>query len=239
MRILYQDDFCFAIDKPAGHFVHPPARSPFPPPPEKICLYVLRDLLRRPVFPVHRLDAPTSGVMLWTFDREATRALSGLFMAREVRKIYRAVVRGFVDSEGLIDLPLESKGSLVESVTAYRRLAEIELPFAVGKKYSTARYSLIEAEPRTGRWHQIRRHFDRVSHPLLGDIEHGDSHHNRFFRDQLGLAGLCLRAARLELRHPRTQEELRISAGACERWQRVESIFQTSNECLVSGASSC
>lgn len=225
MRLLYQDDFCFAIDKPAGFFVHPPERSPFPPPPERICLYVLRERWRRPVFPVHRLDAPTSGVMLWAFDREATRELSGLFMNREVRKKYRAVVRGFVEEEGVIDLPLESKGASVEARTRYRRLAEVELPFAVGKKYPTARYSLVEAEPETGRWHQIRRHFDRISHPLLGDVEHGDSHHNRFFRDQLGISGLCLRAVRLEFQHPRTGERLRLEAGECERWRRVESIF--------------
>lgn len=239
MHILYQDDFCFAIDKPVGHFVHPPERSPFPPPPEKICLYVLRDLFGQSVFPVHRLDAPTSGVMLWAFDRDATRALSELFMNREVQKIYRAVVRGFVDEEGVIDLPLESKGQLAESVTRYRRLAQVELPFAVGKKYPSARYSLIEVEPQTGRWHQIRRHFDRISHPLLGDIEHGDSHHNSFFRDQLGLSGLCLRAMRLEFRHPWTQQELRIEAGACKRWQKIESIFQTPTEVLGGVATSC
>jgi tRNA pseudouridine65 synthase len=148
-------------------------------------------------------------------------------MDREVRKTYHAVARGHVDMDGVIDLPLEIAGfdELNESETRYKRLAAIELPFAVGKKYPTSRYSLVEVNPVTGRWHQIRRHFDRIAHPLLGDIEHGDSYHNRFFRDELKIQGLCLKALRLEFRHPWTQEEMSIESSACEKWNKIYSLF--------------
>lgn len=225
MKILFQDEYFFAIDKPAGFFVHPPEFSPYPVPKEKICLYHLRKLMGQDVFPVHRLDAPTSGVLLFTMDRSATRELSRLFMERQLTKTYHAVVRGFVEEQGSINLPLEFNEELVAAHTDYQRLATVELPFPVGKKYPTARYSLVEVQPVTGRWHQIRRHFDRMAHPLIGDIDHGDTYHNRFFRDHLQIPGLCLKALRVEFKHPWTGEALSIEAPSCERWDKLYRLF--------------
>lgn len=228
MNIIYQDNYFFAIDKPSGYFVHPPELSPYPVPKEKICIYVLRQLLKKDVFPVHRLDAPTSGVLLFTTSKFATQKLSHLFMERQMKKTYHAVVRGYTPAEGKIEIPLEiNEGqSTVEACTSYRTLATIELPFAVGKKYPTARYSLVEVEPLTGRWHQIRRHFDRVAHPLLGDIEHGDSHHNRFFRDELKITGLCLKALSIEFVHPWTEQNIKIETPRCEKWEQIYKLFK-------------
>lgn len=227
MKIIYQDDYLFAIDKPAGYFVHPPELSPYPVPPHKICLYALRDHFRQEVFPVHRLDAPTSGLVLFAKDRETTRELNFLFSQRQMKKTYLAVARGYVPEQGRIQIPLEIAGfaETQESTTHYRTLKTLELPHAVGKKYPTSRYSLVEVIPETGRWHQIRRHFDRIAHPLIGDIEHGDSHHNRFFRDTLNISGLCLRAQKLEFTHPRTQEALSLESPPEERWEKIRSLF--------------
>lgn len=227
LEILHRDENYFAINKPAGFFVHPPELSPYPVPKEKICLYHLRKMFRQDVFPVHRLDAPTSGIVLFAMSRDSARELNRLFAERLMKKTYHAVVRGFVENEGRIDLPLEvDEGrTLAESLTLYKKLAEIELPYPVGKKYPTSRYSLVEVNPVTGRWHQIRRHFDRIAHPLLGDIEHGDSHHNRFFRDTLNIRGLCLKASRLEMTDPWRGELVRIEAPACERWQAIHTLF--------------
>jgi tRNA pseudouridine65 synthase len=196
-------------------------------PKDKICLHVLERAMGRRVFPVHRLDAPTSGLVLFAYTREGTRELSRLFSDREMEKTYHAVARGFVDEHGSIRQPLEIKGFAEPSdaETLYTRLAQIELPHAVGTKYPTARYSLVEVKPVTGRWHQIRRHFDRIAHPLLGDIEHGDSHHNRFFRDELKISGLCLRARNLAFTHPWTGERMALEAPTDERWQKIYSLF--------------
>lgn len=226
--IVYQDDQFFVIDKPAGFFVHPPEKSAYPTPDEKICLYILRKQLQRAVYPIHRLDAPTSGLVMFAYTQSSTRELSRLFAEKKIKKTYHAVVRGFLENQGSIELPLEIQGfeKQMESETQYRKLAEIELPYAVGKKYPTARYSLAEVQPITGRWHQIRRHFDRIAHPLIGDIEHGDSHHNRFFRDQLEIQGLCLRAQNLKFTHPWSQEDIEISAPVPEKWKKIYSLFQ-------------
>lgn len=206
--------------------MHPPEVSPYPVPRDKICLHLLRDLMKQDVFPVHRLDAPTSGVLLFAMNKEATRELSRLFMERKLNKTYHAVARGYVEPQGSINVPLEfDDGSVMDAETHYKRLSTIELPFAVGKKYPTSRYSLVEVKPITGRWHQIRRHFDRIAHPLLGDIEHGDSHHNRFFRDQLEIRGLCLKAVSISLQHPWTGEALHIEAPPCEKWEKIYSLF--------------
>jgi tRNA pseudouridine65 synthase len=229
MQIVYQDEYFFVIDKPAGMFVHPPERSAYPTPPEKICLYQLRDLLQREVFPVHRLDAPTSGLVTFAMTKDSTRALSLLFANRQMNKTYQAVARGHLGPEGLIDLPLKIAGfeESIGATTRYRTLKKIELPTAVGKKYTSARYSWMEIYPETGRWHQIRRHFDQIAHPLLGDIEHGDSYHNRFFRDELKIKGLCLRATELSFVHPWRQKEIRIQAPPTEQWAQIQNLFQT------------
>jgi tRNA pseudouridine65 synthase len=227
MDILFQDDHFFAINKPAGYFIHPPERSPYPVPRERICLYHLRERMKREVFPVHRLDAPTSGVVLFAMSRGDARELNRLFAERLVHKTYHAVVRGFVAEEGRIDIPLEIAGfdKAMESETLYKRLAVTEFPVAVGTKYPTARYSLVQVHPVSGRWHQIRRHFDRVAHPLLGDIEHGDSHHNRFFRDDLKIPGLCLKAAQISLQHPWSGDQITITAPECEKWRGIYKLF--------------
>jgi tRNA pseudouridine65 synthase len=230
IRVLYQDDYLVAIDKPSGFHVHPHEDPKHRISRDKICLYHVRRLMKQHVFPVHRLDAGTSGVLIFALSSESASELCRLFAERETHKTYEAVVRGYTPLEGVIDLPLEldSTGDLVAAETRYQRLQTLELPVAIGKKFPTARYSLMKIEPRTGRFHQIRRHFNRISHPLVGDAEHGDSRHNRFFRTELGIEGLCLRAQSLEFQHPWSGENLKIEAPPCDRWKRIHSLFPIS-----------
>jgi tRNA pseudouridine65 synthase len=231
MNILYEDQYFFAIDKPSGFFVHPPETSRYPVPPEKICTNELSRRFKAKVYPAHRLDAPTSGVVLFAKSQGYVKELNRLFQVREMQKTYHAVARGIIEEQGSIALPLEIAGfeNKIDAHTQYRRLATTEFQVAVGKKYPTARYSLVEVEPVTGRWHQIRRHFDRIAHPLLGDIEHGDSHHNRFFRDDLKISGLCLRAVKIEFTHPWSQTTITIAAPEDDKWQRIYQLFQNGN----------
>lgn len=217
-----------AIDKPTGFHVHPPEDSQHRVPRDLICLYHVRNQLKQHVYPVHRLDAGTSGVLVFALSSADAGNLCRQFAEREVQKTYRAVVRGYVEEQGHIDLPLEldSTGDLVEAQTSYRRLGQVEFPFAVSKRFQTSRYSLVEVRPHTGRWHQIRRHFNRISHPLVGDPVHGDSRHNQFFREHLGIRGLCLRAERLEFRHPANGERILLETPSCERWLKLQSFFE-------------
>ena len=107
-----------------------------------------------------------------------------------------------------------------EAVTAYRRLATVEMPVAVGR-YATARYSLLRIVPRTGRKHQIRRHMKHIFHPVIGDTSYGDGRHNQFFREQLGSRRLLLAATGLGWQHPHTGRRVSVSAPLDADFQKL------------------
>lgn len=219
-KILHQEEDFVAIEKPPGFHVHQPEFPRRRVSDDLICLTNLRDQLGLYLYPVHRLDAATEGVLIFALRKDTAAYFCRQFQDGLVRKTYFALVRGWLPDEGVIDVPLalDSTGELVHARTRFRTHAKIELPHAVGKKHKTARYSLAEARPETGRFHQVRRHFARLSHPLVGDRVHGDSHHNRFFRETLGLPGLWLKAKSIEFKHPTGGENMRIDSPWGERW---------------------
>jgi tRNA pseudouridine65 synthase len=199
LELLYRDERVAALAKPSGLVVHRSQRAR----ERDTCQRRLRDALGCWVWPVHRLDRGTSGVLLFALDPDAARALAASFAERRVRKTYLALARGFVPESGEIDHALRPAdgGEPRPAQTRYVRLARVELPHAVGR-YPSARYSLVRVEPLTGREHQVRRHLRHIDHPLVGDVTWGDSRHNRFFRATFGLHRLALHALRLELPHP-------------------------------------
>ncbi len=220
LDILYQDDHFIAVNKPAGLLVH---RSKIDRHETRFAMQTVRDQVGRHVFPVHRLDKPTSGVLVFGFSSEAARRLAEVFAQRAVVKTYLAVVRGYVDAQGVIDYPLKEPFDkktdarvrrdkpAQPALTAYRRLAQVEVPYAVGR-YPTSRYSLVEARPETGRMHQIRRHFKHIFHPVIGDGKHGEGRHNRFFSTRYGCSRLLLAATEVSLNHPYSEAALTIVA---------------------------
>tara|TARA_B110001454_G_C12723074_1_gene435704 strand:- start:17 stop:763 length:747 start_codon:yes stop_codon:yes gene_type:complete len=227
--ILFQDEDILVLHKPASWFVYPPdykfkGRTPMLPTVTKWLLQ--KHDLR--AFPAHRLDAATEGVMIFGLTKEATATINHQFKTRQVKKTYYAAIRGWMpEANGLIEksLPIASTGEIADSITQYRTLSQIELPYKINSPHPTSRYAWLEVSPHTGRWHQIRRHFDMCAHPLVGDREHGDSHHNRFFRDQLGINGLCLFAAELRLVHPTSKKDLVLTGVKTERFKKLEELF--------------
>ncbi len=215
MKILYRDDWLVAVDKPAGLLVHRTelARA------ETFALQLVRDQIRRRVYAVHRLDRPTSGLLLFALTADTAVSMSQLFERRRISKRYLALVRGWLEREGIVDYSLADRPDRPPrpAVTRYRTLAKVDLPFAVGR-YPTSRYSLVEAAPETGRFHQIRRHFHHIHHPLIGDTTHGEGRHNRFFRETFGVGRLLLHARALAFRHPVTGENLCIQAPPDAQW---------------------
>jgi tRNA pseudouridine65 synthase len=171
----------------------------------------LRDQIGRAVWPVHRLDKGTSGLLLFALDPETAGVLGQQFERGEVAKRYLAVVRGHPDAAGEIDHPLgrlpdeygyRSDNDVPQAaVTHYRRLATVELPVLIDR-YPTSRYALIELEPRTGRRQQLRRHMKHISHPIIGDATHGKGRHNRFFQERFNCHRLLLASVELRIRHP-------------------------------------
>jgi tRNA pseudouridine65 synthase len=198
LPLLHHDARLAVVDKPSGLVVHRSARAS----DRDNCVWRLTRQLGRPVHPVHRLDRPTSGVLVFALDPQAARSLAEAFAQRRVHKGYLAVVRGVPPESGTIERPIRDEhGRASPAETRFRRLASVELPHAVGR-YATARYALVLAEPATGREHQIRRHLRALNHPLVGDTTWGDSAHNRFFRERFGTRRLLLHAAFCRLPHP-------------------------------------
>jgi len=219
-RILYQDDDLVAIDKPAGFYVHPPEDPSHRIPRNTNCLAILRDQLGRYLYPIHRLDRATSGVLVFGLSSDAASILSGAFRERRVQKTYICVTRGWVDEIGKIDHPIGE----ADALSSYEKIGRMEIPTPVGK-FPTARYSLVRVNPLTGRTHQIRRHFAHLSHPLVGDTVYGDGIHNRFFRENLELPGLYLKAYSLEFLHPRSSALIRVESRWHGAWHQVFDLF--------------
>jgi tRNA pseudouridine65 synthase len=171
----------------------------------------LRDQLGRHVFPVHRLDRATSGVLLFALSSEMAAKLQAEFEAGTVRKQYLALVRGTPPASCVVDhpVPKTEDGPRVPAVTEVRTLG------------TSGRFSLVLAEPRTGRLHQVRRHLKHLGHPLVGDVNYGRGEINRLFREQYGLHRLFLHAWTLALPHPRTGAPLAACAPVPAELQRV------------------
>ncbi len=193
LTVLWRCERFIAIDKPAGWLVHANEWCP----DDRPIVQRLRDQIGRWVYPVHRLDRATSGVLVFALDPRSARELADLFAARRIAKRYLAIVRGYVEENLRLDYPLQDHPSApaVPAVTTFSRCATVEVPIAVGR-YVTARYSLVECRPETGRSHQIRRHLAHLRHPIVGDVRYGDGRHNRAMRE-LFVPGMLLRATEL------------------------------------------
>ncbi len=221
-NLLYQDEYLVAIDKPSGLLVHKTGIAP----DRKTCMNLLRNQLDQWVYPVHRLDRKTSGVLLFALESETAGKFGELFREHEICKRYLAVVRGWVEEARVIDhaLKRDPDREAQEAVTNYRPLGKLELPHAVGP-YETARYSLLAVEPVTGRRHQIRRHMNHFSHPVVGDSEHGEGRQNHLFRDKLGIDRLMLHAERVTFQHPWSGKEVQVISEAPAEFQKLFPLF--------------
>ena len=233
LEILYQDEDIIAVNKPSGWFVH---RSLLDPKVTDIVLQHLRDQVGQYLYPIHRLDRPTSGVLVFALNADAARALSTQWMNNTVDKKYLAIVRGYVaDNEQEIDEPLlyirdkiadqdHGEKEPQEAQTIYRGLAQVELNLSTGK-YPTSRYSLVSLLPKTGRKHQLRRHMNHLSHPIIGDTTHGDLRHNRLFLREFGVDRLLLHAHSICFEHPTKKETLLIKAPLDNLWITLLTTF--------------
>ncbi len=223
LNILYQDDYLASVDKPAGVLTH---RSGIDAMETRFVLQMLRDQIGQPVWPVHRLDKGTSGVLLFALSAEVARQLGQAFEAGEgLRKTYHAIVRGWPPEQGEIDHPLRrldddaraTRQAVQPALTRYRRLACYELPVPHGP-FSGTRTALVALQPLTGRRHQLRWHMKHIAHPIIGDATHGKGPLNRALAPLLGQQRLWLHASALSLTHPITGAPLHLEAPTEAEW---------------------
>ncbi len=234
LDILYQDQYLVAVNKPAGMLVH---RSWLDTHETTFVMQTLRDQIGQHVYPIHRLDRPTSGVLLFGLNSEIANLLCLQFENKQVEKSYLAIVRGYLTGKAQIEYPLKVQLDKVadkfaqvdkvaqQAVTDYVGLCTVEMPYAV-KKYKTTRYSLVRLIPHTGRKHQLRRHMKHIFHPILGDTQYGDLHQNRALTEHTGIRRLMLHAESLIFTHPITQQKLKIHADLDQQWLDLIKIFR-------------
>lgn len=223
LDILYQDADLIAINKPSGLLVH---RSPIDKHETQFAVQLLRDQIGQRVFPVHRLDKPTSGVLLFGLTSEAARQIASEWA--NVEKRYLALVRGALSSTTLTHpvRTIDEKG--VERVqaaeTVFTCLVKTTLPVGFGQQaadYPQTTFSLVEAMPKTGRQHQIRKHLKHLSHPIVGDTRYGKGDINRYFRNTFLVNRLMLHCQTLSLVHPQTGAKILITAPLDVSWQNM------------------
>ena len=188
-RVLYQDRDIIVLHKPAGFTVYredaaiPDAKS-----------WVERKLGGK-IFPVHRIDRGTCGLLVFARTPKAADALKLDFLKRRVKKTYWAIVVGATPLTGSIDQPLKDRdGKALPAMTRYQRLEQwVE---------ESREFSLVKADPKSGRLHQIRRHLDGIGHPILGDEKYGDAAANREAQKKWGVKRALLSAVEISFQHP-------------------------------------
>jgi tRNA pseudouridine65 synthase len=225
LQVLHEDRWLLAVHKPAGLLVH---RTALDAQADDDVVTRLRAQLDAPVWPAHRLDKGTSGVLLLARDAATASALGLAFAEGRTAKHYQALVRGWpgaggdageIDQSLARDPELPSAGQpRLEACTRWQVLQRLEWPLATDGRHASTRVALMAVQPLTGRRHQIRRHFKHIGHPLIGDATHGKGPLNRAIAAWLGVGRLWLHACELRLDHPATGLPLQITAPPGPQW---------------------
>lgn len=223
LEIIYQDEHIIAINKPSGLLVH---RSPMAKDAKVFALQELRNQIGQHVYPAHRIDRQTSGVLLFSLSTEIDQKLKELFRDQKIKKKYWTIVRGYTPEEGNITKPLakDKDSEALDAITRYKKLNQVELPFAASK-FPTCRISLVEVYPETGKMHQIRRHFAHIRHYIIADKPHGDCKQNKAFFNQFGLNNMLLHSKEIEFEHPVTKSLIKIHANLPDHFQQIVNLF--------------
>lgn len=199
---LYEDEWLIAVNKPAGHLVHP---SDHPQPKDLVTLKLVRDMVGQFVYAAHRLDRPTCGVVLFAKGRTTARALGRAFDRQQVRKTYYGIVTGHPSSDQWActePLQKEPGAPWQEAHTQFHLRRRLDRNLA-----------LLEISPHTGRYHQIRKHLLACGHPLVGDFRYAGKEFCHAQSEHLGTeTRMLLQCRQLALRHPITHADLLIEA---------------------------
>lgn len=227
LEIIYHDENLIAVNKPNGLLVH---RSSLATDADEFALQILRNQIGQQVFPCHRLDRKTSGVLIFALNPVTNAMMQKQFSENKIEKKYLAIVRGFTKDWEIIDYPLRKEnGIMQEAITIYHTMAKTELEIPFGKQ-KTSRYSLVEITPKTGRMHQIRKHFAHILHPIIGDRPHGCNKQNKLFKEKWNMTNMLLHASEISFLHPFTNQEITIKAPLNESFTQAAKLLHLNLE---------
>lgn len=220
LEIIYETNDLIAINKPHGLLVH---RSKIANDAKVFALQLLRNQINQRVYPAHRLDRKTSGVLLFAKNPDTNSTLQQLFQKRKITKTYTAIVRGFTEKNGTIDYAIGENGKLQDAVTHYELIQHFEIAIPFGK-HQTSRYSLLKLSPQTGRFHQLRKHMAHIFHPIIGDRPHGCNKQNKLWKTRFHMTTMLLHAQSLQFEWE--NETIHIEAEKSEEFKRILKILK-------------
>jgi len=229
LEIIFEDKYLLCVSKPNNVLVHHAYHSRNVAEEDSLLQLIMEEIGLK-VYPIHRLDRKTSGIILLAKEKNYVSKFQELFTNNQIQKTYYGVVRGFSPDLKTIDSPVKGRDAKVhkEALTELKTLEKITLDIPV-KPYDSSRYSLVQLSPKTGRMHQLRVHSNKISHPLIGDAKYGDKNHDTMFVENFGLKNLFLHAGKLEFDHPFTSEKLILKATFPKDWIELFKRFNWKN----------
>lgn len=203
LEVIFEDDHLAIINKPAGILVSGNSFKTIDNAlPQNIKKSTSKDVVRPR--PVHRLDYPTTGLLIIGKTSSSILALNKLFEHTQIQKTYYAVTIGNMKPEGSISSSIEEK----EAYSKYKVLASV-----TSERFQ--QLNLVQLSPKTGRRHQLRKHLSSIGHPILGDKEYGK-------KDMiLKGKGLYLHAASLAFTHPITKENMCFKSQLPNKFSKI------------------
>jgi len=224
IEIVFEDEYLVAVNKPNNFIIHESHYSRNIR--ETTLLQFIEQQMGYPVYPAHRLDRKTSGIIILLKDKQYVQQFQELFITKNIQKTYYAIVRGFSPDAGTIDTPVKNDdtGIYKEALTHYKTMQNIELDIPV-QPYDCSRYSLVQLMPQTGRMHQLRKHLNKISYPIVGDYKYGDRFHNRMYENQFNCIYMFLHAHQLDFTHPITNKKLQLTADFPADWKKLFNTF--------------
>ena len=222
--ILFEDEYIIIVNKPNNVLIHNSyyARNI----KDATLLDLLTQQLDANIYPIHRLDRKTSGVLVLAKKKENVSIFQELFNTNEIQKVYLGIVRGLINAPLLINSPVKNPDTKVykEAETFCEPIATKLLNIPV-YPYENSRYSLIKLTPSTGRMHQLRIHMNKISHPIVGDYKYGDRFHNRMFEQKFNCNHLFLHAYSLKFKHSITNKIIEVNADLPSDWSIIFKSF--------------
>lgn len=218
LQILYQDEWLVAIDKPAGYLVHP-ARDPHED--DLVAMKILRDQIGQRVHTIHRIDRPTSGVLLFGLEKKAAQKMHQALAQHDFEKRYWAIVPGQVPGsnwECHEPIQADETSPVREAHTSFCLLRSRQCGPLGGIAQTDGvpvcdKLHLVEATPHSGRFHQIRRHLLHQGIPIVGDYRYAGIERCEHLGALLGTGSrMLLQARSLRMVHPVTEKVLTITA---------------------------
>ncbi|WP_297098309.1 pseudouridine synthase [uncultured Draconibacterium sp.] len=223
--VLYQDEAIIVVEKPIELPVH---KNDFMPNDAPYLTKLIGDETGKWIYNVHRLDSKTSGVMVLAFSSEVANVLTKQFEQKEVKKTYFAIVQGN-PGEGTFDskVLVKKKSKFKKpAVTHYKTLRTVQTKLT-SKDKTDIELSLVEINPETGRWHQLRQHFAKNRFDIIGDTHHGDFTLNKIILADTDIRRLFLHAGKLEFKHPVTGELVSFESPVPEEFDRLLNFYDS------------